>query len=430
MDLRCFADVTIGFPAGGAARAKDDWHQSSTNWVIWSTGELRFDAVSSALFFTPASNSRSNVTSKPLGCLLKAVPMSATTPGEAETYVVTTNDPVHSLIRMGFRSVADEQTFCALATAAEAKCGSSFFDGARRSSVGRSSMASAEGPQDELTMHIRQHHPDKWLAPVYSGCELYGPDPRGDPGCEVLLGRGAVALLDPQDSKVVGTYELVFYDEGYPDALMRVAIGPRTRLTPQNQSDQMGRLSVASRRISSRPIGAGVTYDFSAQGTDLYAFSFDDETTAASFARDLTVRQRLAALSLKASRGRQAMMGLQGEISSLQGSGFFAFLRRLFAQVLVLVFLLTLLHGMTLYLAEPDKPIPDIAQATLSDALVVASWLSAMARDASATLCHSLGRSVAVADLERCTVLLSSAEAKDCVIGLMAGSGPAGFTPF
>lgn len=429
MDLRCFADVTIGFPAGAAARAKDDWHQSSTNWVIWSTGELRFDAVSSALFFTPASNTRSHVTSKPLGCLLKAVPMSSTAPGEAQTYVVTTNDPVHSLVRMGFRSIADEQTFCALAKAAEAKCGNSFFDGGRRSSVGRASMASAEGPQDELTAHIRQNHPDKWLAPVYSACELYGPDPRGDPGCEVLLGRGAVALLDPQDSRVVGTYELVFYDEGYPDALMRVPIGPRTRLTPQAQSEQMGRLSVASRRISSRPIGAGVTYDFSAQGTDLYAFSFDDETTAASFARDLTVRQRLAALSLKASRGQQAMMGLQGEISSLQTGGFFAFLRQIFTRVLILVTFLILLHGVTLYLAEPDKPIPDIAQSALSDALTVSSWLLSMARDASATVCHSLARSVAVADLERCTVL-SSAEAKDCVIGLMAGSGPLGFTPF
>eukprot|EP00933_Yihiella_yeosuensis_P053685 TRINITY_DN51958_c0_g1_i1.p1 TRINITY_DN51958_c0_g1~~TRINITY_DN51958_c0_g1_i1.p1 ORF type:complete len:426 (-),score=80.79 TRINITY_DN51958_c0_g1_i1:273-1550(-) len=425
MAVRCIQNVTVGFPAGGAAAG------TVTNWVIWATGELRVDTASFALFFTPAGAPKGQMASKPLGCMLKAVEMGPTGRGEGKTFVATTNDPVHSMVRMGFHTPVDEETFAALAQSAEVKHAPRFFSDARRSSV-RASMASADGcsgANDELTMHIRSQHPDKWLALVFCGCELYGPDPRGDQGCEVLLGRGAVALLDPQDSNRVGTYELVFYDDGSADPLMRVPIGPRTRLTPQ-PPEEGGRLSVASRRCSYRPAGHGVAFDFSAGGSDLFAFSFDDDTTAASFARDLTVRQRLAVLSLKTSRGRQAMTGLQGEIYALQRGGAFAVVRRAILQLMGVIFLIVLLHGVTLYMAQPEKPIPDLAQQALSDAVSAAASASTMLVSAGSGICTTLVRSVPVSDLEQCTAHVNSAEAKDCVIGLVAGTSIPGFSGF
>jgi len=163
------------------------------------------------------------------------------------------------------------------------------------------------GTCDELAMQIRQRHPDKWLALTFGGCELYGPQPGGDRSIEVLLGRGAVALLDPKDAGRVGNFEIIFYDEGAAEPLFRAGIGPRTSLTLQPQDDRTGRLSVASRRLSARPAGAGMAFDLSPNGTDLLALSFDDDTIGDSFARDLTVRIKLAALSQKTWRGKQAM---------------------------------------------------------------------------------------------------------------------------
>ncbi|CAE8743914.1 unnamed protein product, partial [Polarella glacialis] len=163
MAVRSFADVTVGFPSGGSRHAKDEWNASTTTWVVWSTGELRLDTASYALFFTPGGASRGALTAKPLGCLQKAMPLSSGAPGEGRSFVVSTNDPVHNLVRMGFRSLADEETFAALSQAAEAVGSSRFFgDAANRRSSVRASMTSIDscaGAADELTMHIRQLRP-------------------------------------------------------------------------------------------------------------------------------------------------------------------------------------------------------------------------------------------------------------------------------
>eukprot|EP00440_Ansanella_granifera_P062578 gb/GFBE01067853.1/.p1 GENE.gb/GFBE01067853.1/~~gb/GFBE01067853.1/.p1 ORF type:complete len:454 (+),score=95.57 gb/GFBE01067853.1/:1-1362(+) len=419
MAVRYFPDVTVGFPQGGAARpGKHDWGSASTSWVIWTTGELRLEPASLALFFTPA-NRIGGMQAKPLGCLLTAAPMPPSVPGDSLSFVVTTNDPVHAVMRLGFSRPADEDTFAALAKTAEAAGAGSFYG--RRSSVRMSMAPVPADASDELTMHIRERHPDKWLALVFGGCELYGPEPGGDPSSEVLLGRGAVALLDPRDTGRVGSFELVYYDESTPEPMFRTAIGPRTRLTPQPQEER-SRLSMASRRLSARPVGAGMAFDFSGNGTDILAFSFDDETTADAFARDLTVRIKLAALSQKTWRGKQAMADLQGELQAMQSRGLFAMLLRWVVKAVLAITFLLCLHGGSLYMAEPEKPIDDLVQRALADGMSVAAAAAAFASNAGATICQMTGRSISTGDLERCTSMLDAAAAKECVATLVASS--------
>jgi len=127
MAVRCFTDVTIGFPQGGGRPGMTESTSPSTTWVIWTTGELRLDSASFALFFTPAKSARGSLAAKPLGCLLKADPMAPSHPGDSDSFVVTTNDPVHCVMRLGFARRGDEDAFMALAQAAEAAGASRFF---------------------------------------------------------------------------------------------------------------------------------------------------------------------------------------------------------------------------------------------------------------------------------------------------------------
>jgi len=425
MAVRCFTDVTIGFPQGGGRPGMTEPTSPSTTWVIWTTGELRLDSASFALFFTPAKSARGSLAAKPLGCLLKADPMAPSHPGDSDSFVVTTNDPVHCVMRLGFARRGDEDAFMALAQAAEAAGASRFFrDSTGRRSSLRASMAPVEpaGTCDELAMQIRQRHPDKWLALTFGGCELYGPQPGGDRSIEVLLGRGAVALLDPKDVGRVGNFEIIFYDEGAAEPLFRAGIGPRTSLTLQPQDDRTGRLSVASRRLSARPAGAGMAFDLSPNGTDLLALSFDDDTIGDSFARDLTVRIKLAALSQKTWRGKQALVGLQGEIQALQSRGFFATLRRWIVQALLVFTFLVALHAGSLYMAQPEEPVANIFQTALSDAVTVASSASSMVTDVGATVCQMTARSISATDLERCTAMMDGIEVRDCVASVVASA--------
>merc|ERR1712083_1231398 len=175
MPMHRFPGVTVGFPAGGACPSNVDWSTMNTNWVIWATGELRLDTASFALFLTPDGGAR-GLQAKPLGCLQKAVPMHCALPGEGRSFVATTNDQVHSAVRLGFGRQADEDAFVAIAQAAEAaNCGR--FSGRRSSMCASAGNIEASDRADELAMHIREQHRDKWLPLVCAGCELYGPQP-------------------------------------------------------------------------------------------------------------------------------------------------------------------------------------------------------------------------------------------------------------
>jgi len=417
--MRGFPGVTVGFPAGGARPANVDWSSMNTNWVIWATGELRLDTASFALFFTPDGGAR-GLAAKPLGCLQKVVPMPSVIPGEGRSFIATTNDHVHGAVRLGFSRPADEDAFLVIAQGAEAASSGRFFDqpGRRSSMCASAANIEASDRADELTMHIREQHPDKWLPLVCAGCELYGPQPGGDPSVEVLLGRGAVVLLDPKDLNRVGNFEIAFYDESSPSPLLRMPIGSHTSVMLQPQDNSAERLSVA-RRMSARPAGAGAAYDFTSNGTDVFTFSFDCDIIGDSFARDLTVRVKLAALSQKTWRGKRAVAGLQGELDAMRSRGIFATIRRWCAQVLLVCCILLAMHGSTLYMAEPERPLGDLAQKTMSDAFNFVALATTTVKDAGARVCQMTAHSVSTADLQRCTTLFDSYEIRDCVNGLV-----------
>lgn len=66
-----------------------------------------------------------------------------------------------------------------------------------------------------LESNLRLSLADRWPL-IFTGAELYGPDPSGEVSSEVLLGRGAVVLLDPPENanKALGTKDIqrAFYE--------------------------------------------------------------------------------------------------------------------------------------------------------------------------------------------------------------------------
>lgn len=421
MAMRSFQGVTVAFPASGASQCtQQNWQ--ATNWVTWSTGELRVDAASYALVFLPAGINR-GINGKSLGCLTAAACVPVPEPGACSAFVVSTNDPVHFMVRMVFKTAADEEAFSGVVQAAQAVSSSRFFDGNGRRSSMRQTLAMSDGGRagafDQLVNRIKQQHRGHWPALVYAGCELYGPDPHGEAGSEVLLGRGAVALLDSEDKNRVGSYEFLFHDEGAVAPILRVPIGPRTRLL-QQQEDQSGRLSMGN-RLSMAAQGQGVSFEFSAYGEDSVALRFDEEEDALGFARDVCVRQRLALLSLKTSNGLKAVAGLRGELNFVQRSGLVACMRRWVVQVFLLVAVVVLARAAILYSANPERPPLEVVQVALSDALAVASTAGVVAVDACATMCQMLARCVPISELDRCAASPEAADVQDCIIGLAAG---------
>lgn len=135
-------------------------------WVFWSSGELRIDSASFALVVVPEGEGKRSA-AKPLGVLTGASIIGSMEPGALSTFVATTNDPVHGVLRLNFQSLTDEEAFVAIASSAEASAHGG-ARGARRSSVGacrRSSVGAgaAELPEG-LLAQLRERHPGLWPA--------------------------------------------------------------------------------------------------------------------------------------------------------------------------------------------------------------------------------------------------------------------------
>eukprot|EP00427_Karlodinium_veneficum_P002690 CAMPEP_0169168300 /NCGR_PEP_ID=MMETSP1015-20121227/60925_1 /TAXON_ID=342587 /ORGANISM="Karlodinium micrum, Strain CCMP2283" /LENGTH=194 /DNA_ID=CAMNT_0009241055 /DNA_START=20 /DNA_END=605 /DNA_ORIENTATION=+ len=168
--MQSFQNVAVGFPAGRAPTSEDG---HGTNWVIGPQ-------------LCPA---------KPIGCLLGANELREE-PGQV---IARTSDAIHGFVRFGFKSHDDLGKFLALASQAEAKTTS-------RKRL-RTSLASPQRQRandnnstDALIDRIYDHCTGQALPLIYPGAELYGGDPCGDGGNEVLLGRGAVVLSDPLEN--------------------------------------------------------------------------------------------------------------------------------------------------------------------------------------------------------------------------------------
>mmetsp|Transcript_41804 Transcript_41804/g.89746 ORF Transcript_41804/g.89746 Transcript_41804/m.89746 type:complete len:445 (+) Transcript_41804:63-1397(+) len=440
MTARVFQGVSVGVPAG-ANHHPDNWQ--NVRWVPLSQGELRIDEASFLLVFIPTAKAGS-YPAKPLGCLQGCTILPAMEQGALNTFVVKTNDPVHSTIRIDFQSLMDEENFSKVAEQAEALINGRYSKrvsacgGTRRSSIGasqsqRSSMAGGrEAMQERFQAQINERHPEHTPL-VYSGVELYGQDPNGDIGSEVLLCRGAVALIDSRETSRVGVYEILFYEEDSQAPFLRFMLGANLKL--ERQIDDFdaraslggGRRSTMGRRSSMGLGGPVPSFNLSVHGVGQWGLAFDTDEDAASFDRDMTVRLRLVLLSLKTFRGSRAMQGLQGEIAELRARGLLATLRWLLGWALLAAMTVLACYTGFLYFSDPEKPFVDHLSVALLDGYVAFLCFCNWAGVTLAAICCSVARAVPTEQLARCLALPEAIETRSCVASL---SGAAGGTFF
>jgi len=432
-----FQGVAVCFPTGGSGHhTQDDWQ--SADWIFWSTGELRVDNASFALVFCPGGCG--NLAAKPLGCLTGAAKVAE--PGGLNAFVASTNDPVHGLVRLTFQSLQDEEAFATVVQAAERVCAGRYpgCGAGARATLGNGRRSSTNGSRREnevmeaIAAHVCKQHPGGWPL-VFGGAELYGPDARGEQGNEVLLGRGVVVLLDPQDTDRVGAYELMFYEECSLELILRMSIGPRIRLSRELAKESggaNGRLSMASQRLSFASVrgslgGAALgcpvaAFNLTSPGGLGWVLTFDDEIDAAGFARDFSVRQRLTVVSLKTSRGWRTVDELQGKLMDMQQYGILPMLRWFLWRVFMVVSLMVLFDAASLYANEPDRHLLDVATVALQDAGAAFFSVGEGIGEAGTMACGLLSRSVSVASLERCVALPDSIEVRACVAALTSAA--------
>lgn len=393
-----FSGVDVGLPSKvRSSEAEEEWQE--VDWVTWSTGELSVDGDSFLLVFKPSGASGS-VKDKPLGSLIRASAVSGSD-DEGRTFVVTTSDTLHRLYRMTFQSAHNASDFTRLATAAEAA--NAALEGAKDAAAARSGDATAAEAEARLEADIRQKLAGRWPL-VFGGAELCGPDPGGaQAGGEVLLGRGAAVLLDPpEDTKSVGSYELIFYgeDEGAQEPVKRFLIGPKMTLTKQAAEGE-------------DEDGPAATFAFAAglQGVPAHTIAFDSAIVAAAFARDFRVRQRIMELSLKTVKRGRAADELRSEIEGLKSQTLSARFWRFLCLCVVLLALTTMARVCTLYVKDKGARKPAAYFADLArDARTAARLSRSALAGAGSKACELAFGSVPADDVRRCAALADSSQ--------------------
>ena len=413
--MRCFQGVAVGFPTGPGAH-----NPAEQSWIHWCQGDLRIDAASLGIVFSPMGCN--GLASKPLGCLTGTSVIPPEHPGGLSTFVATTNDPVHGLLRLNLQSLADEDAFVEMAEAANTSSSGRFPGGAghRSSLASRCSSvcpgASGDNLSEATRCRINEQFPGAWPL-IHGVAELYGADPRGEPGSEVLLGRGAVVILDSQDATRVGTYELLFFDEGYADPLFRVLISPRLRITQLCPVSAMGgKLSASQQRIQRR------SFEVSAPGGGPWGLVFDLEDDAAAFSRDYLVRQRLVSLSLKTSRGWRTVDELKDEIAEMRRRGLGAMLWQWLQQAAFFIAISLFVYACVLFADDPQQPLLGVVSTAIGDAISASFSITGFMADTIGAICGSFSRAVPVAELRRCVALPEALDVRSCAARLSGGS--------
>jgi len=409
-----FQGVTICIPAGGPTSCDG----LSATWVTWSTGELRVDPGSYSLCFVPSAA----FTPKPLGCLLAASVLQSDA-GGATHIIAKTSDGIHPIVRLTFERRVDEEGFMKLARAVEAKrCVAQ----PRRSSIMGSPCERIDPSSDQLADVIRERCAGCWPI-IYAGAELYGQDPCGNNGAEVLLGRGAIVLLDPPEmpgGEWAGTYDLLFYDETSGQPTLRVPVGPKLKLSPQPEAEtHSSRLSGVSRPSMAKRMSMGPSvaacFDFTVEGVPVSALTFDREVEAQSFVRDLSVRLRLTRVSLKAHREMKSVGSLKGQLFALRRSSLAARAWRWLIGLAMVTIAMMVFHMCVIYFND-DRALIDVASEVLGNTVAVADALGVAVRDLSTTACQAIegGRTLPASAVEACAGMPFVEDAHACIRAL------------
>jgi hypothetical protein len=395
-----FSSVSVGLPSKvRGSEAEEEWQE--VDWVTWSTGDVTVDADSFLLVFRPSGT---GVKSKPLGNLVRASTVGGSDDTQ-RTLVVSTSDAVSGQYRFTFSSARDFSEFKKLADAVEAAHAAAVAKGAQAST--RSSSGSVGAKQ--LATAIQDKYAGRWPL-VFGPSDLYGPSPGGAAGSEVLLGRGAMVLLDPEeDSRTVGQYSLLFFgeDEGASHPVKSFPIGPGMTL----------------RRREADPEDAdepAVMFELrTARDMPVYEASFDDVATAATFARDFRVRARLMDVSLKTAKGQRAVNEARGELKDLQRKSFGARLWR-FACLLVILLLVAVIARAAMLFQEPGKGPEQIAEQLKKDSANAARVAYTAVSSAGQKACELVGGSVSTATLQKCLAVGGVSQVRECVEDLIS----------
>lgn len=391
-NFQTFGGVAVGLPSKvRGSEAEEEWQE--VDWIVWSTGDLSVEGDSFLLVFKPDGKA------KPLGNLIRAG-----TSEDERTLVVTTSDALHKLYRFTFSSVQGATEFLQVAARAEAAVAATAHRNDEAGATDRENPRAAE-----LAKAIQEKYIGQWPL-IFGSMELYGPDPSsGGAGSEVLLGSGALVLLDPEDDpNRVGQYSLLFFgeDEGASHPVTSFPIGPKMSLTRQKNDVEDSD-------------GPAATFELLAgAGLPVHSIAFNDAATAAAFARDFRVRSRLMDVSLKTVRGKQATNQAREELKELRRQSLGARLRR-YMIVLVLLFLLGIVARVgTLYAKTSSKAPEMYVQQVTKDLGNLGQISHSVAMYAGTKVCSLAVGAVAVVDLQKC-IILKQAQVRECVAKLM-----------
>jgi len=391
-NFHTFSGVAVGLPSKvRGSEAEEEWQE--VDWQHLSSGEMSVEGDSFLLVFKPEGKA------KALGNLIRAG-----TSEDERTLVVTTDDAITKLYRFTFSSVQGATDFLQLAGRAEAAFAATAHRGAEASAPGRANPRAAE-----LAKAIQEKYVGQWPL-VFGSMELYGPDPSsGGAGSEVLLGSGALVLLDPEDEpNRVGQYSLLFFgeDEGASHPVTSFPIGPKMMLTRQKPDVE-------------DCDGPAATFELVAgAGLPVHSIAFDEAATAAAFARDFRVRSRLMDVSLKTVKGKQATNQARDELKELRRQSLGARLRR-YMTVLVVLFLFGIVARVGMLYAETSSQAPEMyVQQVTKDLGNIGQISHSVAMYAGTKVCSLAVGAVAVVDLQKC-IILKQAQVRECVAKLM-----------
>jgi len=389
-----FNDVSISLPAKvRGPEAEEEWQE--VDWVTWSTGTVTVDSESFLIVFKPTG--AGSVKAKPLGNMIRAAAVGGT---DEKTLIVTTSESMHRTYRMTFPTSEEASEFSAIASRAEVAANDA---AARTKETGDVESGDATRLESEIRAHFVERCPL-----VFGGAELYGPDPNGEASSEVLLGRGVMMILDPQeDNKRVGSYELAFFseDEGVDKPTLSFAIAPEMTLSRQDADEEADS-------------DAPVTFVLQAPTMAAHSVCFEDQTTATSFSRDFKVRSKLMDLSLKTLRGRAVAQGLRGELTSLKQRSLASRIWTMLSWGLLIAVLMVAGRAVHLYSENSQRPpaeyVSVIGQDLANTALLSASTTTAV----GAKVCGITFGTVDRDGLRQCTRATTVSGMRQCLDSL------------
>eukprot|EP00933_Yihiella_yeosuensis_P082193 TRINITY_DN95982_c0_g1_i1.p1 TRINITY_DN95982_c0_g1~~TRINITY_DN95982_c0_g1_i1.p1 ORF type:complete len:413 (+),score=77.77 TRINITY_DN95982_c0_g1_i1:105-1343(+) len=396
----CFGNVSISLPSKvRGAEAEEEWEE--VDWAVWSTGDLTIDVESYLMIFNPSGT---GVKAKPLGNLIRAAAVCGQ--GDADTtFIASTSESLHQTYRITFSSSKSASDFKKLSEEAEKAHNAASLIQDSSPCIDAATEANAR-----LEADVRDKLSGRWPL-IYSGAELYGPDPNGDPNSsEVLLCNGVVVLLDPpEDSKCVGSYELLIFgeDEGASTPVKKIAIGPKMSLKRLDPGSEDGE-------------GPAVSYVLSQHALAAHTLCFEASGVGAAFSRDFRVRQRLMDISLRSAKGQQTAQELRGEIEGLkQQSAAQQILS--FIKVLLFVILLGLIARLILlYTQDAVKRTPaEYFNVIRKDVHSLVSMLFLAVKTNGLKACKLTFGSVASEEVYLCGKLGQVSEMKRCIDSLV-----------